>query len=107
MLSNAWYRRIFSSYEHVVLPQRKTLDSHCYDPIFLYLNKLCEDQGLNQDIYEFYDSKSEYSHAFRLIVDDEEYQAKWAKTDGIYTIKEKEYSAEDLLAFFTQKITSL
>lgn len=107
MLSNAWYRRIFSSYEHVVLPQRKTLDSHCYDPIFLYLNKLCEDQGLNQDIYEFYDSKSEYSHAFRLIVDDEGYQAKWAKTDGKYTINEKEYSAEDLLAFFTQKITSL
>ncbi|MCI7270647.1 MAG: DUF262 domain-containing protein [Prevotella sp.] len=104
ILYNAWNRRIFSSYGHVVLPQRKTLDSHCYDPIFLYLKKLCEDNNLNQDVYEFYDSKSEYGHAFRLTVDNEEYLAEWSKTDGSYTINREEHSTEDLLEFFAQKI---
>lgn len=111
ILQEAWNRRIFEVSGHVVLPQRKTLDSHCFDPIFLYLRELCKDKGLQTEKdYEFYDSKSDYGHAFRLEAGSQKLLAEWSKNAGNYIISidgdKHEVTPEQLLVTMKEKINA-
>lgn len=111
ILQWAWNRRIFEVEGHVILPQRKTLDSHCFDPIFLYLRELCIDKGLQEEKdFEFYDSKSDYGHAFRLGSGNQKLLTEWSDNAGNYSIstdgEKQEVSPEQLLAIMKEKINA-
>jgi hypothetical protein len=82
--SEAWYKRIFFQKGHIVIAQQKTEASHCYDIIFLYMWSLCEDHEYKD--YVFYDSKGDYSHAFKLKIDSNEYLVRWDEKDGFYSL---------------------
>lgn len=90
ILEYAYNRRIFLSHGHVVLAQRKTLDSHLYDPVFLYLRDLCRLKHMKEkQEFDFYDSKSDYKngHAFYVRKDDKKYVAEWSDSDdGLYSL---------------------
>lgn len=87
VLEEAWQKRIYSQSGHAILAQRKTHDSHCFDPILVYLRNISKDNGIEEKKYKLYDSKGEYEHAFRLEKGKHTYFIEWQGTDGLYSIK--------------------
>lgn len=104
IIDEAWNKRIFMSSGHPILAQRLTPDSHCFDPILLYLMSLCKENGTDSSNYQFYDSKGMPAHSFELLKEDHRYRIEWEGTEGLYTLKidenEKEtYSAADIVSY--------
>lgn len=87
VLDEAWNKRIYSQNGHVIMAQRKTPDSHCLDPILVYLRNLCKEKKILNNKYKLYDSKGEYEHAFQLDKDNHVYLIEWCGTEGNYSIK--------------------
>lgn len=78
ILDQSWQKRVFSQNGHTVLAQRKTRDSHCFDPIFLYFDYLCREKKIDSKEFRFFDSKGEREHAFEITRDGKRYLAEWA-----------------------------
>jgi hypothetical protein len=102
---------LFVQSGHVVLAQRKTKDSHCYDPIFVFFRNLCKKQLLSESSYRLFDSKSEYEHAFELEKDGHVYFLKWdSSSEGSYSIDEDgslvTYTPSELIEHFEKIISS-
>lgn len=110
ILDEAWHKRIYTHNGHVIMAQRKTRDSHCFDPILVYLRNLCKENDIEEKKFKLYDSKGEYEHAFRLEKDDHEYLVEWYGTNGQYSVKvdntEPEcYTPERMINFMSEIIT--
>lgn len=100
IINEAWNKRLFSVDGHVILAQRRTLDSHCFDPLFLYFNRCCQQQRLDESMYKMHDSKGEYAHAFELYAHDAKYLVRWADAGYSVTINGQEpriYNADETL----------
>ncbi len=87
ILDEAWNKRIYFQNGHVIIAQRKTRDSHCFDPILVYLRNLCREKKFPEKNYQLYDSKGEYEHAFQLEIDNHLLLVEWYGTEGDYSIK--------------------
>lgn len=112
ILDEAWNKRIYYHNGHVIMAQRKTRDSHCFDPILVYLRNLCRKNMLDEKIFKLHDSKGEYEHAFQLEDAKHNYLVEWRGTDGDYTIKIDEqepigYSPNNMLSFMEKVITEI
>ena len=86
IIGEAWNKRIFTDAGHPILAQRKTDDSHCMDPIFVYLRNWYYNncpEGVN---FIFNDSKGTPAHTFIVVKNDTEYIAKWSDTNGMYAV---------------------
>lgn len=109
ILDEAWNKRIYSHNGHVIMAQRKTRDSHCFDPILVYLRNLCKKNKFDEKMFKLHDSKGEYEHAFQLECDGHNYLIEWYGTDGHYSIKideqePTEYTSEDMVYFMENVI---
>lgn len=112
ILDEAWNKRIYFQNGHVIIAQRKTRDSHCFDPILIYLRNLCREKKILENKYHLYDSKSEYEHAFQLEKDNHLFLVEWYGTEGYYSIiidntsESVSYSPEDMIAHMEKIINS-
>lgn len=109
ILDEAWNKRIYSHNGHTIMAQRKTRDSHCFDPILVYLRNLCRNNKYDEKKFKLHDSKGEYEHAFQFEGDGHNYLVEWYGTDGHYSIMKDEqepsgYSSEDMLIFMENVI---
>ena len=52
ILDEAWNKRIYSHNGHVIMAQRKTRDSHCFDPILVYLRNLCKKNRFDEKMFK-------------------------------------------------------
>lgn len=111
VLEEAWNKRIFSQNGHVIMAQRKTRDSHCFDPILVYLRNLCKEKKIPDNKYKLYDSKGEYKHAFQLEKDNHSFLIEWCGTEGNYSVKidnntESVYSPDEIITFMDRIINN-
>ena len=112
ILNEACNKRIYNQNGHVILAQRKTRDSHCFDPIFVYLRNICLNNKLDEKSYRLFDSKGEYENAFMLEKDSHRYLVEWQGIDGCYSIKiddvpeSKDYSPEEMINYMEGLIMS-
>lgn len=111
ILDKAGFKKIYNLNGHIVLAQKKTENSHCFDIILVYLQNYCKHQAIDESKYKFYDSKSDYAHAFEFIDNtNTTYLVTWATEEkGKYFVQKDEkplnvYSAEDLLQFMKEVI---
>lgn len=110
ILEEAWNKRIYSHNGHAIMAQRKTRDSHCFDPILVYLRNICRNNKIEDDKFKLYDSKGEYEHAFLLEKDNHRYFVEWNGTRGHYSIKvddatePTDYTAEAMISFMEMVI---
>lgn len=94
------------------MAQRKTRDSHCFDPILIYLRNLCICNKLDEKNYKLHDSKGEYEHAFQLKGTEHNYLIEWYGSEGLYSIKidehdTTEYTSKDMLIFMENVINNI
>ncbi len=112
ILDEAWNKRIYFQNGHVIIAQRKTRDSHCFDPILIYLRNLCREKKILENKYHLYDSKSEYEHAFQLEKDNHLFLVEWYGTEGYYSIiidntsESVSYSPEEMIAHMEKIINN-
>lgn len=112
ILDEAWNKRVYLQNGHVIIAQRKTRDSHCFDPNLIYLRNLCREKNIPDNKYKLYDSKSEYEHAFQLEKDNHLLLVEWYGTEGYYSIKidnfseSVSYSPEDMIAHMEKIINN-
>ncbi|MDR1780960.1 MAG: DUF262 domain-containing protein [Tannerella sp.] len=110
ILDEAWNKRIYSQNGHIIMAQRKTRDSHCFDPVLVYLRNICKDNKIEDEKFKLYDSKGEYEHAFQLETDGHKYLVEWTGTHGHYSIKvddatePTDYTTEDMISFMQEVI---
>ena len=94
MIWQSWRKKIFTDKGHVIFAQQKTTDSHCFDPLFLYINEIIKDKFYNTISKEWthgivcnlYDSKSLGSHAVELEYENHFCTVKWGEIDSEYII---------------------
>lgn len=109
ILNEAGHKRIYSHNGHIIMAQRKTRDSHFFDPILVYLRNICRNK-IEENKFKLYDSKGEYEHAFQLEKDGHKYIVEWYGTDGDYSIKvdndpePQVYAPEDMIGFMKKII---
>lgn len=98
ILEEAWNKRLYEVNGHVIFAQRKTPDSHCFDPVLLYLREVCKANGMKEQTYKLHDSKSDYFHAFELTYTNQKFLIHWS-ADGKYSLQInddiKEYKLSD------------
>lgn len=87
ILEEADYRHLFLQKGHVIMAQYKTLDSHCFDPILVYMRRICIENKIDDKNYTLYDSKADLAHAFRYVDNSHEYLVQWDGEEGNYSIK--------------------
>lgn len=105
ILDEAWNKRIFSQRGHAILAQRKTKDSHCFDPIFVYFKKLCKEKNIEESKYKLYDSKGEYEHAFLFEANGHKCLVSWDEfEDGLYSVVTDDADAK---AYTPQEVIEL
>lgn len=110
ILDEARYKRIYSQNGHAIMAQRKTRDSHCFDPVLVYLRNICRNNKIEDNKFRLYDSKGEYEHAFQLEKDEHKYLVEWNGTHGHYSIKvddatePADYTTEDMISFMEEVI---
>ena len=111
VLEEAWNKRIYFQNGHVIIAQRKTRDSHCFDPILIYLRNLCREKKILDNKYHLYDSKDKPEHAFQLEKDNHLLLVEWYGTEGCYSIKidntsESVYSPDEIIGFMEKIINN-
>lgn len=87
IIGEAWNKRVFTDAGHPILAQRKTDDSHCMDPIFVYLRNWYDNNCPEGVKYIFNDSKGAPAHTFIVVKDEKEYTAKWSAANGMYAVE--------------------
>lgn len=107
MLCDAGNKCLFENNGHVILAQRKTEDSHCYDPVFLYFEKLCATHNVQN--YELYDSKAKHPHGFEFQKDGQTFLILWGSDGGDYAVsvddgETKTYSVDEIVKFVRMKL---
>lgn len=98
ILDFAYYKRPFLDKGHVVLAELKTQDSHCIDPILLYLHKVgC----LNQkgDKMGLSDSKGTPRHSLVYHSPNGTYTLQWDTQDSLYQMIDPDESSVSLHDF--------
>ena len=65
IMDESWRKCIFEDNGHVVLAQQKTIYSHCFDPILLYLHYLCGEKKIKNTLGDSKDEKP-YSLVFTI-----------------------------------------
>ena len=81
ILSFSYNKMIFTDVaDHVVIAQRKTLDSHCIDPILYYLSLKYPIENKN----DFGDSKSAPKHYVKFTCNDKSYDIVWSEEKCCY-----------------------
>lgn len=94
MIWEAWRKRIFEENGHIIFAQQKTTDSHCYDPMLIYIKSLAEDvfcleekgiwkEGVTVDLY---DSKSLGSHKLVITIPNNVCEIRWGDKNGEYIL---------------------
>ena len=111
VLEETWNKRIYFQNGHVIIAQRKTRDSHCFDPILIYLRNLCREKKILENKYHLYDSKDKPEHAFQLEKDNHLLLVEWYGTEGCYSIKidntsESVYSPDEIIGFMEKIINN-
>lgn len=78
-------KRVFIDRGHVIFAQYKTKDSHCIDPVLLYIhNRAVEDDSQKQ--VTFYDSKGDDPHSVSFEKGEGSYHLKWSDVEGMYEL---------------------
>ena len=90
ILNEAWEKRIYEKDKHIILAQRKTLNSHCFDIILLYFRELCKYKGIDRKNYTFCDSDAELPHSFELKIANDIYLIQWKEKSYIIKKNDKE-----------------
>lgn len=109
ILDEAWNKRIYSQNGHTIIAQRKTRDSHCFDPIFVYLRNICRENNIEDKMYKLYDSKSEYDHAFQLKKNGHNYLVEWCEAEYSIKIDDNEpvkYPSDKMVEFMENIVCS-
>jgi len=117
-------KRIFEDKGHVIFAQQKTTDSHCFDPIFLYLRKHTEKtfydenkkQMLDGVFVKLFDSKSVNSHGLEVSIREKTLYICWGENESKYKLEVKEgtdtkelfdCNLDDAVLLFINKIEEL
>jgi len=93
MIWESWRKRIFKEKGHVIFARLKTTESRCFDPVFLYLQKLAKDANIEVTMR---DSKSDGSYGLKIGNTD----ISWADKDGEYLVDGKSYDLEGMVEKF-------
>lgn len=112
IMNESLQKRIFEDKGHPILAQLKTQDSHCFDPVFLYLRNKCRENNIDQTKYKMYDSKGDcnYGHGFQIEIDNEIHFAQWNDNGGyqLYVNNiNKESTADEIINYFNDLIDRL
>lgn len=89
-----WRKRLFEEKGHVIFAQQKTTDSHCYDPVFIYIKSLAEDVFYSKEektwkegvMVDLHDSKSLGSHEIVISIPNKVFEIRWGEIDGEYIL---------------------
>lgn len=92
----SWRKRFFEDKGHVIFAQQKTTDSHCFDPMLIYIKLLVDDVFYNKEedkwmkdvIVELQDSKSLNSHGLVISIPNHTCEIRWGEGIGEYNIIE-------------------
>lgn len=93
LIWESWRKRFFIDRGHVIFAQQKTQDSHCFDPILLYLRELFTELFCINKVWvpnvemKFCDSKSDEGHAIFLTIGERFINVKWGENSGEYIIE--------------------
>lgn len=90
----SWRKRIFEDKGHVIFAEQKTQDSHCFDPMLLWIEACLKDEFYLEDSkawksdvnVEFKDSKSLGSHGLVFTILGKTCEIHWGEKDGEYII---------------------
>ena len=110
VLNEAWNKRVYIQNGHVIIAQRKTIDSHCFDPMLVYLRNLCWSKKIPDSRFKLYDSKGEYVHAFEFDDGVDKYRVQWSEKEGEYVVLQNEielpniHTSEEMLDFMKSHI---
>ena len=96
VLNEAWNKRVYIQNGHVIIAQRKTIDSHCFDPMLVYLRNLCWSKRISDSRFKLYDSKGEYVHAFEFDDGADKYRVQWSEREGEYLVLKNEMELPDI-----------
>ena len=84
IMNESLQKRIFEDKGHPILAQLKTQDSHCFDPVFVYLRNKCIDKNIDETKYKMYDSKGDcnYGHGFQIEINNVIHFVQWNSNGG-------------------------
>ena len=92
----SWRKRFYEDKGHVIFAQQKTTDSHCFDPMLIYIKSLAADVFYNKEekkwmkdvLVELHDSKSLGSHGLVINIPNHNCEIRWGDGMGEYVITE-------------------
>lgn len=110
VLNESSNKRVYIQNGHVIIAQRKTIDSHCFDPMLVYLRNLCWSKKISDSRYKLYDSKGEYVHAFEIDDGTDKYRVQWSEREGEYLVLKNEtelpdiHTSEEMIGFMEKLV---
>lgn len=92
----SWRKRFYEDKGHIIFAQQKTTDSHCFDPMLIYIKSLAADVFYDTDekrwmkdaTVELQDSKSLGSHGLVISIPNHNCEIRWGDGTGEYAITE-------------------
>lgn len=92
----SWRKRFYEDKGHIIFAQQKTTDSHCFDPMLIYIKSLAADVFYNKEekkwmkdvLVELHDSKSLGSHGLVINIPNHNCEIRWGDGMGEYVITE-------------------
>lgn len=92
----SWRKRFYEDKGHIIFAQQKTTDSHCFDPMLIYIKSMAADVFYNKEekkwmkdvLVELHDSKSLGSHGLVINIPNHNCEIRWGDGMGEYVITE-------------------
>lgn len=85
IMNESWRKCVFDDNGHIVIAQQKTIYSHCFDPVLLYLHILCDEKKIENN---FGDSKDDKPHSLDFTINfgtiKTLYHVQWNSTEKKY-----------------------
>ena len=112
IMNESLQKRIFEDKGHPILAQLKTKESHCFDPVFVYLRNKCIDKNIDETKYKMYDSKGDcnYGHGFQIETNNVIHFVQW-NSNGGYKLsvnnQNNELTADGTVDYFNGLIDNL
>lgn len=112
IMNESLQKRIFEDKGHPILAQLKTKESHCFDPVFVYLRNKCIDKNIDETKYKMYDSKGDcnYGHGFQIELNNVIHFVQW-NSNGGYKLsvnnQNNELTADGTVDYFNGLIDNL
>ena len=112
IMNESLQKRIFEDKGHPILAQLKTKESHCFDPVFVYLRNKCIDKNIDETKYKMYDSKGDcnYGHGFQIEINNVIHFVQW-NSNGGYKLsvnnQNNELTADETVDYFNGLIDNL